>query len=321
MGQKKRVLLIHNYGEEYSYEDTIYDREKDLLKESGYAVYTFNKSNGTAIFIKSAIKKVIEKNRIEIIHIYNLPDKITESVATYGKEHGIKIVKSIHNHKYMSLANGISKYIVSSELEKDIISGKVEESKIEFKPNFTSKAVLEPYGLDEREWFVYFDKEPTIQVVEYLTRVWESIQCETLLICCKEENKLVQNHIKDNNIKNVEVVILNNEKEYYKILSKSKGVIMPIIGESLDTIVCMDAFSHGTPVIYSSSSIVEELMENKKNGLEFDINNEQDLVQKINLISNCDEIGMNLIENSYDIYKKKYSTTNNYKVFREIYGE
>lgn len=321
MGHKKRVLLIHNYNEEYSYEDTIYDREKKLLKENGYSVYTFNKNKGSALFIKSSIKKVIEKNRVDVIHIYNLPDKIITSITLYAKEKGIKVIKSIHNYKYLSLAQGIDKYIVSSEIEKNIISGKVEESKIQFKPNFTPNSILEPYGLEEREGFMYVDKQPSIQVIEYLARVWESIKCETLFICYKEKNDEVEKFILDNGIKNIKFKKVSEDDNYYDLISKAKGIIIPTIGSSMHTILCMDAFSHGTPIIYSSSSIIAELMENKRNGLSFDVNNEQDLIQKINLISNCDEIGMKLIEDSYKIYKNKYTSTKNYIFFREIYGE
>ena len=104
---------------------------------------------------------------------------------------------------------------------------------------------------------------------------------------------------------------VSNVKEYYDI---SDIFVLPSISEGLSNAL-LEAMSSGMAVVASNVGGNKEIIEDKKNGLLFEVGDKQDLAEKLSVLCNDkslrEELGMNarnkiLKDYSIDIVTEKY---------------
>ena len=113
------VLIVHNKYKQKGGEDVVVENETKLLKEMGYNVYTYIRSNEelngmsffqkiclpfTTIFsIKSyrEVYKHIKENKIDILHVHNTLCVISPSVYYAGFKAKIPVFQTIHNFRLL----------------------------------------------------------------------------------------------------------------------------------------------------------------------------------------------------------------------------
>ena len=113
------VLVVHNKYKQKGGEDVVVESETKLLKEMGYNVYTYIRSNEelngmsffqkiclpfTTIFsIKSyrEVYKLIIENKIDILHVHNTLCVISPSVYYAGFKNKIPVFQTIHNFRFL----------------------------------------------------------------------------------------------------------------------------------------------------------------------------------------------------------------------------
>ena len=101
--------------------------------------------------------------------------------------------------------------------------------------------------------------------------------------------------------------------EAMKELANSKALILPTNVYEGFPMTIVEAFSVGTPVICPDMGNSGNLVENGITGFKY--KNENELVQILKS-KNYD-----FSDRIYDIYKKRYTETINYKMISEIYSE
>ena len=113
------ILIVHNKYKQKGGEDVVVENETKLLKEMGYNVYTYIRSNeelnGMSFFqkiclpfttffsIKSyrEVYKLIRKNKIDILHVHNTLCVISPSVYYAGFKAKIPVFETIHNFRLL----------------------------------------------------------------------------------------------------------------------------------------------------------------------------------------------------------------------------
>ena len=113
------ILIVHNKYKQKGGEDVVVENETKLLKEMGYNVFTYIRSNDeidcmgvfqkvclpfTIIFsIKSykEVYKLIKDNNIDILHVHNTLCVISPSVYYAGFKARIPIFQTIHNFRFL----------------------------------------------------------------------------------------------------------------------------------------------------------------------------------------------------------------------------
>ncbi|GAB2544753.1 glycosyltransferase family 4 protein [Spirosoma aerophilum] len=118
-----RVLIVHNYYKQGGGEDTVFEQEVDLLRESGYLVETlvFDNENFTGAWIantRSAIQALyntesgrrldwaIDQFQPNVVHIHNLFYTASASVIRTAKKRRIPVVMTVHNYRLVCI-NGL----------------------------------------------------------------------------------------------------------------------------------------------------------------------------------------------------------------------
>lgn len=110
-----KLLIIHNRyqsnnigGEDIVYQNELESLQKKLGKENvfSYEVSNDNLSKLSLIFniwfnkhYYKEIKKIVEENSIDLVHIHNFYPLLTTSVFKAAKDGGAKVVHTLHNYR------------------------------------------------------------------------------------------------------------------------------------------------------------------------------------------------------------------------------
>lgn len=113
------ILIVHNKYKQNGGEDVVVENETKLLREMGYTVFRYIRSNDeldsmklfrklllpfTTIFsIKSynEVLKIIKENNIDILHVHNTLCVISPSVYYAGFKSKIPVFQTIHNFRLL----------------------------------------------------------------------------------------------------------------------------------------------------------------------------------------------------------------------------
>jgi len=113
-----KVLIIHNYYQQYGGEDTVVRAEKKLLTRHGNVVVSYSRLNSRVYrysFLKKVnlylnthwseddyldIKNIIKKENPDIAHIHNTFLLVTPSAYCACKDLGVPIVQTLHNYRF-----------------------------------------------------------------------------------------------------------------------------------------------------------------------------------------------------------------------------
>ncbi|MBO4988849.1 MAG: glycosyltransferase family 4 protein [Clostridia bacterium] len=119
MERKETVLLVHNYYKISGGEDTVVENEKKLLEAHGHKVVLYTRRNAEidsfsplqkllfpfrAIYsFRTAreIKKIIEKEGIDVVHVHNTLSLISPSVYRAAKKKKIPVFQTVHNFRLL----------------------------------------------------------------------------------------------------------------------------------------------------------------------------------------------------------------------------
>ena len=117
MEKKQSVLIVHNYYQLSGGEDTVVENEKMLLETYGHKVILYTRNNSelknfnlfrklllpcSAIFSIQTyreVKRIIQKEKIDIVHVHNTLTLISPSVYYAAFSNKIPVVQTLHNFR------------------------------------------------------------------------------------------------------------------------------------------------------------------------------------------------------------------------------
>nr|WP_297707387.1 glycosyltransferase family 4 protein [uncultured Butyrivibrio sp.] len=121
---KENVLIVHNYYRIPGGEDIVVANEKALLEEHGHKVTVYSRNNADAgdhgliqkiglAFVSifnfrtyRDICKIIDKEKIDVIHIHNTIALVSPAAYIAGINRGVPVVQTIHNFRLVC-PNGV----------------------------------------------------------------------------------------------------------------------------------------------------------------------------------------------------------------------
>lgn len=117
--KKESVMIVHNHYQIPGGEDSVVLNEKAMLERHGHKVILYSRSNDEikkfsllqkielpfmTIFNPKTyreIKKIIEEEHIEIVHVHNTLNLISPSVYYAAKAMGVPVIQTIHNFRFL----------------------------------------------------------------------------------------------------------------------------------------------------------------------------------------------------------------------------
>ncbi len=109
--------MVHNYYKLYGGEDKVVFNEKSVLEKHGHKVLMYTRNNsemdGANAFSKIQmllssffslktyrdIKRIIQRNSIDVVHVHNTLNLISPSVYYAGASCGVPVVQTVHNFR------------------------------------------------------------------------------------------------------------------------------------------------------------------------------------------------------------------------------
>lgn len=116
---KQKALIVHNYYQIPGGEDTVVANEKKLLEDHGHEVVLYTRNNNelknlniiqklclpfTMVFNPRTykdIKKIIEEEKIEIVHVHNTLNLISPAVYYAAMKMKVPVIQTIHNFRFL----------------------------------------------------------------------------------------------------------------------------------------------------------------------------------------------------------------------------
>ena len=115
--RKQKILIVHNYYQIPGGEDTVVANEKKLLEKHGHEVILYTRHNSelktlskvqklllpiSTIFniqTYKEVKKIIQDEKIEIVHVHNTLNLVSTSVYYAALSCHMPIVQTVHNFR------------------------------------------------------------------------------------------------------------------------------------------------------------------------------------------------------------------------------
>ena len=115
--KKYNILIVHNYYKIPGGEDTVVENEKNLLQKNGHKVVMYTRNNKdidkksilgkillpfeTIFSIKTynEVKKIIEKENIDIVHVHNTLPLVSPSVYYAARACKTSVIQTVHNFR------------------------------------------------------------------------------------------------------------------------------------------------------------------------------------------------------------------------------
>ena len=209
-------------------------------------------------------------------------------------------------------------YVCLTEFNKNKLLQlkQIKPERVFVKPNFTKNNYNLFLNKQVKNQILYLGRIEEIKGVKLLIEIWEEFgnSLPVLKVCGNGPLKdWCLQEIKNKNINNILVIDFLKHDEAMKELANSKALILPTKVYEGFPMTIVEAFSVGTPVICPDMGNSGNLVESGITGFKY--KNKNELVQILKS-KNYD-----FSAHIYDIYKKRYTETINYKMISEIYSE
>lgn len=239
-------------------------------------------------------------------------DSLTQTFIMYAMLKFHRIIGTYNKINYITLTNFNKNKLLN--LVKD-------ESKIYVKPNFVEKRDKVERALED--YFVYIGRLDDIKGINFLVEAWKEIDknIDLYVIGTGPEEEKVKKFIKENDIKNIKMLGFMQREEAFKIIQKSRAIIVPSKWYEGFPMTIAESFSLGVPVIGSKVGNIESIIDDRTSGLLFEMNNKTSLKEIIDHIFYNKEKNEELGENAYKTFYKYYTDENNYKTLSSIYQD
>lgn len=223
-------------------------------------------------------------------------------------------------HRLMGTYKKIN-YIVLTEFNKNKLLNLVNnEERVYVKPNFIEKRerlsrILENY-------FVYIGRLDEIKGIKFLIESWKNISDDINLYIIGDgpEKENIEKFLKENNVRNIKLLGFMERSKAFKIIEKSRAIIVPSMCYEGFPMTITESFSLGVPVIGSKLGNIESIIDDRYNGLLFNTNSSESLTDLVEKLFYNRDLNIELGNNAYETFAKFYTDKENYKILSKIYS-
>lgn len=308
---KPDIAHIHNIFPGISY--SVYD----VLKKYNIPIvqtlhnYRYFCPNGTFMNNNKVCEMCIDKGIISCIKNKCYKNSIIQSILMS------KFTTSFDKY---DVKDKVDAFITLTNFGKDKFTQLgMNNNKIFVKPNFIKNEISNKL-YDNRNGFVFVGRLDESKGVMILLNTFKNIKYNKLKIIGEGPlEKQIKEFIKDNKMDNVELKGFLPIEEILNEIRNAKCLIMPSIWYETFGRTIIEAFSCGVPVIASNIGAMKDLIIDDYNGYLFNVGDQIDLYNKINLFIDNEELSIKLGKNAYKEYVNKYSEKTNYNMLMDIY--
>ncbi len=216
----------------------------------------------------------------------------------------------------------VDMYITASQFGRQkLIAAGIDGQKITVKPNFVYPDPGRAVASQRKRYALYVGRLSTEKGVNVLLGAWRSLSDFPLRVIGNGPLAgSLADYVRRHSMTNVELRGYVDQAEYERNMREAGFLIVPsVCYENFPRIVA-EAFAYGVPVLASRLGSLEEIIEDKGNGMLFEAGNPSDLAQKARwLIGHRDELEQ-MAKRARDTFEQKYSARRNYEELMAVYN-
>lgn len=222
-------------------------------------------------------------------------------------------------YKLNQLADLVDKYVVLTEFSREkLIQAGVNKEKIFIKPNFISP-LNSATVIDKVERAVFIGRLSFEKGILQLLDSWKNINYPLVIIGTGPLEEEALNKAK----KNSNITLLGNmhNDDVREFLKNSAFMVFPsTLYEGLGMTI-LEAMSLSVPVIASNLGTRPEVIDDKKTGVLYDVDNQHDFIEKVELLIKDKAYREELGNNAKLKYSSEYTPTINLTLMKRLYSD
>jgi len=232
------------------------------------------------------------------------------------------IVRTMRHHwQKGTWINMVNRYIMASEFgcQKYTASG-IPRDKISIKPNIIYPDT--PKQNQDKGYALYVGRLSGEKGVSVLLEAWKSINNIPLKIAGDGPltNEL-KSYVHSHKIENVEFLGFISKDQYKIYMSGAKFLVIPSVCYENFPCVVVEAYSYGIPIIASDLGSLPEIVLDKLTGVVFKPGDSNDLVRKVQWLTEHKDELPSMRENIRQQYKELYSAQRVYEMLMTVYKQ
>lgn len=313
--------------------DLVDDSFKKQIDDNKIPTYYCHKKGKVDILSSFRFRKIIKEFNPDIINMH-LSVLVNYRIAFGYKKRKWSLVKTYHSIPGEDL-NKINLYLEKKYCRKNLlsfigISSSISELSLKLFPNSKVATIFNGIPLPEKisdssDILYDFAIVASLEAVKNHTLLFKAIKAVSLkhpnvrLSVVGEGSKkdeYVQYINQENMINNVD--FLGQVSNPGEILEKSRVFVLSSLREG-NPISILEAMSYGLPIVAPNVGGIPDIVENNENGYLFEVNNENELIEKLIFILENKKIVEEFSKNNLEKIKQ-YSiekTKDEYKSFFE----
>src|SRR3989338_1070067 len=232
------------------------------------------------------------------------------------------IAKMLMDHwKKRTWQDMVDMYITASRFGRQkLIAAGIDGGKITVKPNFVYPDPGVSGKIRCKRYALYIGRLSAEKGVNVLLAAWRSVPDFPLRIIGDGPlSGSLKDYVQRHGMSNVEFCGYVNQVEYEQNMRESSYLIVPSACYENFPRVVAEAFAYGVPVLASRLGSLEEIIEDKGNGMLFEAGNPPALGQQAQwLIGHGNELEQMAVR-ARDTFEQKYSANQNYEQLMTVY--
>lgn len=216
----------------------------------------------------------------------------------------------------------VDMYITASQFGRQkLITAGIDGGKVIVKPNFVYPDPGGAAAGHRRRYALYVGRLSREKGVNILLEAWRSLPDFPLRVVGDGPlSGSLKDYVRRHGMSNVEFCGHVNQTEYERHMREAGFLVVPsVCYENFPRIVA-EAFAYGIPVLASRLGSLEEIIEDKGNGVLFRAGDPSDLAQKVHwLVGPGNELGR-MAKQARDTFEQKYSARQNYEKLMVVYN-
>ncbi len=205
--------------------------------------------------------------------------------------------------------------------QEKLIQYGLPREKIAYLPNYVNVPTYKTPSAKER-YILFVGQLSNKNGILELVKVMRNLPAVKLKVAGKgEQERLVQDFIRENKMENVELVGFLNAERLKKAISCCSFLVFPNNCYHNCPMSVLESFAHCKPVVGSNLGSVPELVEDEVTGVLFKPGNEKDLAEKIKCLYENPEMVKKMGRNARRKVEENYSAEKYYPKLLQIYEQ
>lgn len=214
----------------------------------------------------------------------------------------------------------VDAYLVTTEFNYRMLQKVVPEDKIYFKSYFSDSETWD-IAKKRHAYYIYISRVEYLKGIFVALKAFARLPGQRLLVMgVGPGEEAAHKYVEDNQLENIEFLGFKTKQEMLELLYHAKALVFPTQWYEGFPMTIVESMAVGTPVIGSNIGNVGTIIKDGVNGLTFQYDDPDDLVEKIHYLEDHEEVARKIEEGAQADFIEHHTFERVYQQTYEIYS-